>query len=200
MIFSHRMLLASAGLSLLAVAAHASAQEGPSFKCSGQTQGSIEDLICHNPDLATQDRNLAATYDAALKKAGSRAKSLKAEQRGWIKGRDECWKSDDKQACVHDAYRQRLVELQAGYGLVKGTGPVTFDCGQDGSLDATFFQTEPASMLGTYKGQQSLLLIAQSGSGARYQGANESFWEHQGEARVTWGYGAKELTCKKTSG
>ena len=54
-------------------------------------------------------------------------------------------------------------------------------------------------MMATYKGEQSLMLVEQSASGARYQGRNESFWEHQGEARVTWGYGAKEMTCKKHS-
>jgi len=42
------------------------------------------------------------------------------------------------------------------------------------------------------------MLAVPSGSGAHYQGRNESFWEHQGEALVTWGYGAKEMTCKKT--
>lgn len=73
----------------------------------------------------------------------------------------------------------------------------TRECAQDGTLSATFFQTEPASMMATYKGEQSLMLIDQSASGARYQGRNGSFWEHQGEARVTWGYGAKEMTCKK---
>lgn len=197
MIFNHRMLLASAGLTIFIVATQASAQEGPSYNCNAITPGSMEDLICKSPELATQDRNLAAAYTAALKKAGNRANTLKAEQRGWIKGRDECWKSDDKPACIQDAYRQRMVELQAGYELVPGTGPVTFECGQEGSLSATFFQTEPASMMATYKGEQSLMLLAQSDSGTRYQGRNESFWEHQGEARVTWGYGAKEMTCKK---
>ncbi|MCA4963331.1 MliC family protein [Pseudomonas sp. Y24-6] len=197
MIFSYPMLLASAGLTMLVVANQASAQEGPSFKCSAITPGSMEDLICKSPELATRDRDLAAAYNRALKKAGNRANTLKAEQRGWIKGRDECWKSDNKQACIQDAYRQRMVELQAGYGLVPAIGPVTFECARDGTLSATFFQTEPASMMATYKGEQSLMLVEQSASGARYQGRNESFWEHQGEARVTWGYGAKEMTCKK---
>lgn len=199
MILSPRMLLTGACLSMLLMAHPASAQEGPSFKCSDKMSSSVEALICKNPDLASQDRKLAATYDAALKKAGDRSKTLKAEQRGWIKGRDECWKSDDQQACISDAYNQRLVELQSGYGLVSGIGPVTFDCGQEGTLSATFYQTEPASMVGTYKNRQALLLVAQSGSGARHQGPNETFWEHQGEAKVTWGYGAKEVICKKRS-
>ncbi|MNW23179.1 Membrane-bound lysozyme-inhibitor of c-type lysozyme [compost metagenome] len=43
----------------------------------------------------------------------------------------------------------------------------------------------------------SLMYSQPAASGARYQGRNESFWEHQGEARVTWGYGAPEMTCRK---
>jgi len=35
-----------------------------------------------------------------------------------------------------------------------------------------------------------------SASGARYQGRNETFWEHQGVAAITWGYGAPEMHCK----
>lgn len=197
MSFLNRVLLVSAGVSALLVASLATAQEGPSFKCSEKMASSVEDLICKNPDLAAQDRNLAAAYDAALKKAGNGAKTLKAEQRGWIKGRDECWKSDDKQACVRDSYSQRIVEVQAGYGLVAGKGPITFDCGGDGTISATFYQTDPSSLIASYKGQRSLMVAVQSGSGVHYTGQNESFWEHQGEARVTWGYGAKEMTCKK---
>ena len=44
----------------------------------------------------------------------------------------------------------------------------------------------------------SLMFVQPSGCGARYQGRNESFWEHQGEALVTWGYGAVEMRCKKS--
>lgn len=90
----------------------AHAQTGPSFKCSANLSSSIETLICASEALSAIDRQMASTYSAALKKAGSQAKMLKAEQRGWIKGRNDCWKADDKQACVRDSYKQRLVELQ----------------------------------------------------------------------------------------
>lgn len=39
--------------------------------------------------------------------------------------------------------------------------------------------------------------IEASGSGGKYQGRNETFWEHHGEAVITWGYGAPEMHCKK---
>ncbi|MGE8186022.1 MliC family protein [Pseudomonas sp. NPDC086278] len=197
MSFHHHTLLIGAGLSALLISATAIAQDGPSFKCSDKMASSVEGLICKSPDLAKLDQTLAAAYSAAQKTAGNRANTLKAEQRGWIKGRDECWKSDDQQACIRDSYNQRIVEVQAGYGLVAAKGPFTFDCGSNGSISATFFQTDPSSINATYKGQQAFMVAVQSGSGVNYKGQNESFWEHQGEALVTWGDGAKQMTCKK---
>jgi hypothetical protein len=35
-------------------------------------------------------------------------------------------------------------------------------------------------------------------SGTNYRGRNETFREHQGEAKITWGYEAPEMLCKKT--
>lgn len=90
----------------------AQAQTGHSFKCSANMASSVETLICGSEALSALDRQMASTYNTALKKAGSQAKMLKAEQRGWIKGRNDCWKADDKQACIRDSYNQRLVELQ----------------------------------------------------------------------------------------
>jgi hypothetical protein len=55
-------------------------------------------------------------------------KHLKAEQRGWIKGRNECWKTTDKVACARKSYEARIAELQARYFLVEGRDPVFFMC------------------------------------------------------------------------
>jgi hypothetical protein len=38
-----------------------------------------------------------------------------------------------------------------------------------------------------------------SASGIRYQGRNESLWEHQGEASITWGHEAPELHRTKAA-
>ncbi|HYQ51282.1 MAG TPA: MliC family protein [Pseudomonas sp.] len=194
-----RTFLVPLALLCAGLATGVQAAQGPSFKCSENMLNSVEGLICKSEDLSSLDRKLAATYGAALKKAGSRANTLKAEQRGWIKGRNECWKADDKEACLRDNYNQRTVELQAGYALVESKGPVIFDCGANGSISATFFQTDPPSINATYKEQHSLMVAVPSGSGMNYKGQNESFWEHQGEAAVTWGYGAKEMICKRKS-
>ena len=173
----------------------------PSFSCTKVETGSIEEMICKDGALSSLDRKLADVYAQASRKATNEHPTvLQAEQRGWIKGRDECWKSDDKRACVQGAYEHRIAELQARYRLVPGIGPVTFICDGDprNEVVATFFQTDPATMIAARGDGVSLMFVQPSGSGARYQGRNESFWEHQGEALVTWGYGAPEMRCKKT--
>jgi hypothetical protein len=40
------------------------------------------------------------------------------------------------------------------------------------------------------------MVLQPSASGTRYQGRNELIWEHQGEALIIWGYGAKEMRCR----
>ena len=93
---------------------NATAVQGPSFSCDAAKTGSIEEMICNDTELAALDRRLAEVYAAAQKKAtNERPPVLKAEQRGWIKGRNECWKSDDKRGCVESEYRQRVAELRA---------------------------------------------------------------------------------------
>ena len=41
------------------------------------------------------------------------------------------------------------------------------------------------------------MYLQPSGSGAKYQGRNETFWEHHGEALIIWSHGAPEMRCKK---
>jgi len=83
----------------------------PSFDCS-KASHEIEVLICHDAELAKLDRSLATLYARVLEntKASERS-ALKAEQRGWVKGRDDCWKSDDQRACVKGEYEYRMREL-----------------------------------------------------------------------------------------
>ena len=172
----------------------------PAFDCAKVTAGSIEALICSDGSLAALDRQLAAGYAAATKKAvNEHPPVLKAEQRGWIKGRDACWKQADVPACVGEAYTLRMAELQARYRLLAGTGPVRYRCDGDPTdeIVATFFPTDPPTLIAERGDSVSWMVLQRSGSGARYQGRNESFWEHQGEATVTWGYGAAPKRCTR---
>ena len=171
----------------------------PAFDCGKVAPGSIEEMICRDDGLAALDRALAAVYRSALRKAANEQPPvLRVEQRGWAKGRNDCWKSEDKRSCVDKAYKLRIAELQARYRLVPGKGPVRYACDGDPNheLLATFFQTDPPTLIAERGDQVSLMYLQPSASGSRYQGRNESLWEHQGAARVNWGYGAQEMTCR----
>ena len=173
---------------------------GPSFDCNKVAAGSIEAMICTDEELSALDRSLSDVYAAAARKAtNEHPPVLKTEQRGWLKGRDDCWKSDDKRGCVRDEYRRRIAELQARYRLVPGTGPVSYLCGDNPANEviATYFATDPPTLIAERGDSVSLMYLQPSASGARYQGRNESLWEHQGEASITWGYGTPEMRCRK---
>jgi membrane-bound inhibitor of C-type lysozyme len=62
-----------------------------------------------------------------------------------------------------------------------------FACGGNlaDEVVVTYFSTEPSTLIAERGDSVSLMTIQPSGSGARYQGRNESFWEHQGEARIS---------------
>ncbi len=171
----------------------------PSFNCAKVHKGSVEALVCADEELAGLDRTLAGVYVQAIAQIGEeQSASLTAEQRGWIKGRDECWKSADKRGCVQEQYSLRIAELQARYRLVPVTGPITYRCDdpEQSVITITFFASEPPTLIAEHGAQSSLMFLAPSGSGTRYAGRNESFWEHQGEAMVTWGYDTPEMHCK----
>jgi uncharacterized protein len=171
----------------------------PSFDCTKAT-GSIEEMICQDEQLADLDRQLSEVYHIAESKAvNEHPPVLKAEQRGWIKGRNACWKGNDPRACTETEYRRRIAELQARYRLVPGIGPIWFACDDNPSNEVivTFFETEPPTLIAERGDQVSLMYRQPTGSGAKYQGRNETFWEHQGEATIVWGYEAPELHCTR---
>jgi len=187
-----------AGL-LLAGSIPAQAQaDGPHFDCRKAGTRTVPQLICGDAALSALDRQLAGVYGAAVKKAtNERPPVLRASQRGWIKGRDDCWKSTDVRACVETAYRQRIAELQALYRLVDSRGPFTWVCDgpAGGEVLIRTFATDPPVAIAERGDAVSLMFQQPAASGARYAGRNESFWEHQGEARVQWGYGVPEMRC-----
>jgi len=173
---------------------------GPSFDCSKVEEDSIEELICKDDELSALDQKMAEVYAAASKKAvNEHPPVLKAEQRGWIKGRNDCWKSANERQCVEESYKRRIAELQARYRLVSANGPFWYICDGDprNEVVVTFFETDPPTLEAERGDQVSLMYLEPSASGARYQGRNESFWEHQGEATIVWGYGSPEMRCSK---
>lgn len=99
----------AAGLCLTTVNASASS---PSFDCAKATHD-VEKLICSDAGLADLDRSLSSLYSTLLKHTPeSQQKGLKTEQRGWVKGRNDCWKSNDMRGCVASEYKARIDELK----------------------------------------------------------------------------------------
>ena len=103
-----RLVLVTALLATSAVAQAAS----PSFDCAKATHD-VEKLICKDADLASLDNSLSSLYHTLMKNtSAAEQKLLKTEQRGWVKGRDDCWKSDDMRGCVASEYHSRINQLK----------------------------------------------------------------------------------------
>ena len=171
----------------------------PAFDCSKVEAGSIEQMVCEDEELTKLDRSLTEVYATAQAKTEAKQSSnLRTEQRGWIKGRNDCWKSLDPRLCVATEYRLRIAELQARYGLVEGIGPIHYRC--DGNeakaIVVHYFHTDPPTAWAEYADESAILYRQPTGSGAKYEGRNISFWEHHGEATIVWGYGAAEQQCQ----
>jgi uncharacterized protein len=187
---------------VLALASPARA-EGPAFDCA-KADGEVEELICQDEGLAALDRKLDGVYEAALARARNEVPpTLKAEQRGWIKGRNECWKAqgEDNPAfltaswqatsvhdCVEGQYRLRISELQALYQLVPEKGPVFYACGGDprNELVVTFFESELPTARLERGDRTATAWLVPTASGAKYEGRNVELWSRGNEATVTW--------------
>jgi hypothetical protein len=96
-------------------AGKAAGTRGSSCDCNKTEPGSIAALVCENKALSALDLKLAGVCAAAPGSAGSEHPPfLEAEQRGWIKGRDDCWKNQARRGCVRGGYLRRIIESTAG--------------------------------------------------------------------------------------
>lgn len=183
---------------LMIMAASAWAQ-GPAFDCS-KASGEVENLICQDEDLASLDRKLDEVFKAAMAKArDDMPQYLRTEQRGWIKGRNECWKAqgegntvfltaswqaENVRECVEGNYRLRISELQAKWRLLAAKGPVFYTCENNPSNEvvATFFETDPPTAI-LERGDRSITAwLVPAGSGSKYEGQNVTFHSKGDEA------------------
>ena len=201
-------LALAAGVALVSAPLRA---EGPAFDCA-KADGDVEKLICQDDGLASLDRKLDEVYKAALAKARDDVpRSLKAEQRGWIKGRNECWKAQGTEnpvfltaswqatsvrGCVEGQYQIRISELQALFQLVPAKGPVFYACEDNPANEvvATFFETEPPTARLERGDRTVTAWLVPAGSGSKYEGQNVEFWSKGDEATVTWL--DEKLTCR----
>jgi len=200
----HRALCILFGVALCC-GALAHAEPGrPAFDCSKATH-EVEELICRDTSLAALDVKLDRTWRTVLERSAKSPdlRVIRAIQRGWVKGRDDCWKADDVRACTEASYRLRISELQARWRLVPSSGPAFYAC--DGNpaneVVVTLFESDvPVALI--ERGDRTVVAyLDTTGTEQRFAGPNETLVMKDDVAHVTWGYGATTMVCRprKTS-
>lgn len=185
---------------VLAMPMAAARAEGPTFNCA-KAQGEVEKLICSDPSLAALDRKLDEAYRSASAKAkGKLATQLREEQRGWVKGRNDCWKAngqktwitatwtvDSVKGCVDAQYRLRTSELQAVWRLLPPK-TVSYACNNSPANEvvANFFETDPPTIrLERGDRTKTLWRVGAAAAGA-YEGQNVGLVQQGTEAKLSW--------------
>jgi uncharacterized protein YecT (DUF1311 family) len=179
-------------------------QAEPSFDCT-KASSTVEGAICDDAKIAALDVRLAERFKSAMATAaaldagaGEAQADLRGTQRGWIKGRDDCWKSDDLRQCVEASYLHREVELVAYWMLEEPTATAFWACEGGPEVVTIFFATAlPGARLEIGDSVRTVHLVP-AASGSRYSGDfGEEIWTKGDEAR----YRAPdpdgtEYTCK----
>lgn len=197
------------GFSVVAQVGFAETAVAPSFSCD-KAESDAEMAVCSDDQLATLDLELARLYGLAV--AGpnmnsGRLANLKATQRGWIKGRDECWKEPDNiPGCVAANYTMRIDEVRTGYGDARtqddagiSIGPLAYRCvGLDALVSVVLVQSDPQMVSLRWRENWIVGTQTPTASGAKftaetYDGAAE-FWMKGDQAMLT-PPGQSELTC-----
>ena len=173
--------------------------EVPSFDCSKMTPGSVGALVCTVPELTALDVKLSQIYrDAKAVDAKIVGSSLRVEQRGWIKGRDECWKAvNEVEKCVAESYKQRIAELQARYRLLSPVTTSSYFCegNQANEMVVSFFDTEPKTIIAE-RGDKSVLLYQEKENA--YQGQNVTLLFLENDLlKASFSYQAPVLDCRR---
>jgi uncharacterized protein len=165
-----------------------------SFDCV-KAETEAEKLVCADPQLAALDRQLATEYQYAVAKARAGSAGLDAAQRGWVAGRDDCWKDGDVRTCVLEAYQTRLVELKLNRSDTIVPPIVEYRCDDDSKpLSAVFYnEFEPRSAVLTWGDDQAIIFAQPTASGIRYEREGVEYREHQGQ--VTVDFHGNKLVC-----
>ncbi|EPX86963.1 MliC family protein [Salipiger mucosus] len=192
----------------LVLAATPAAALDPSFDCSKAESGG-EKAVCASDALASMDLELARLYKLAAEGpniSADRLNELKAMQRGWIKGRDDCWKAEDSEAaCVAREYAFRIDALRTGYADARAeegasVGPFAYVCeGLDAAVSATFVNTMAPMAVLRWNSDAAALPQVPAASGARYEAeggylGHVLFWTRGDEAVMQVGAGP-EMAC-----
>ncbi|OBI25682.1 hypothetical protein A5709_08250 [Mycobacterium sp. E1386] len=145
-----------------------------------------QQLVCRDPQLTDLDHRLQAAYQQALARPGADQGALTSAQNGWATTRDGCAQNPAARTCLVEAYQTRLDELAIADPGTLSPPVVTYQCPADaGPLTAQFYNDfDPPAAVLNWKGNQEILFLEPSGSGARYGRQGYEYWEHQGEVKL----------------
>ncbi len=158
----------------------------PAFACD-EAEGTVESMICQDQELIELDLYLDELYQAALNIfPEEELASLVAFQRGWISGRNDCWKNEYIRRCVADEYLIRISELEVKTGHLMVPQAANFLCADEHLLSVYFYSNavRPLAVLNMNQ-QQFFTWLTPSASGSRYMGQNITFWQKGNEAMLT---------------
>ncbi|MEO1317268.1 MAG: MliC family protein [Pseudomonadota bacterium] len=200
-------LLLAVGMLASAGPGEAADETAPAFDC-GRAFGDVEEMICGDPALAALDRRITRRFANAVRSlrqgedAKAAVKALRAEQRGWISGRNECWKAEDMRSCTEDAYLTREGELTATYLLESPVATASYACNDNpaDAFDAAFFETALPSVRVERGDSIATGSLAPSASGSRYAlPFGRELWIKGEEATLVWPEG-EQNTCRRIAG
>jgi uncharacterized protein len=195
-VMNYKMIMKALGIALLLrTVAQA---DTPAFNCKAKELSSAEKLICEDEALIALDHELNSVFEKARaldKKVVGGA--LLAEQRGWIKGRNDCWKESDLRACIVGAYRRRTAELQAKYRLLSPIASVPYSC--DGNpaheLIVSFFPTTLKTAVVEHGDDTFILFDDSNGAGRHFTGRNETLAVSENGVDFVGQYEGPTVSC-----
>lgn len=157
--------------------AEGTAGRGPGFDCA-RAAGQVEEMICADPALALLDRQMNAAFRQAVEVASELEERpadavslLRANQRGWIKGRNDCWKDSDVKACIEEVTSRRLSALHVDWTLVPPASQHSYRCGDNAGAVLSYYDLLPRPAVAVEFGDRRAVFVANGELGrGRYDG------------------------------
>lgn len=161
-------------------AAHQSANAPKAgFDCT-KASSETEKTICASPSLSELDGEMTRLYQlaaGAMKKDPAQLKTFKAEQRGILKGRDDCWKAENRAECIRDVTAFQIDELRTGHFEARSddkngisSGPLVIECPGLGYLIGVSFTGKAEKLAVLSWLDQKVVLSNTAASAKDYRG------------------------------
>lgn len=177
------------------------------FDCA-KANAPIEKTICGDKTLAMLDRETTRLLTLAREDASISQPNVLKDQDIWIKQRNECLSSTDKERCLADSYVSRISTLRSDSRAARAAksgislGPFNAACeGDNVSLTVVFVNSMPSYTYVAGRKDNVVLKQALSGSGARYEAqypkGQARLWNKGDTAQIALP-GGKDMACKLT--